>query len=77
MQAQGDLASLRALQGQPAWRQQSFDAQMHRFLGAGARRKLRYARLLVDALDLDRMPRAQSGSATRTRRFSTSPRRHA
>jgi hypothetical protein len=31
---------------------------MRRFLGSGARRKLRYARLLVEAaVDLDRLPR--------------------
>ena len=34
------------------------DARLHRFLAAGARRKLRYARLLTDAaFDLDRVPR--------------------
>jgi hypothetical protein len=55
--AQGDLGSFRALQRQPAWQGRSAEAQLRRFLGAGARRKLRYARLLVDAIDLDRMPR--------------------
>lgn len=29
---------------------------MRRFLGSGARRKLRYARLLVESVDLDRVP---------------------
>ncbi len=57
LDAEGDLASFQTLQKQPAWRQQSFEAQIHRFLGAGARRKLRYARLLVGSLDLDRVPR--------------------
>jgi hypothetical protein len=56
LDAQGDLSSFRILQKQPAWKQQSFAAQMRRFLGAGARRKLRYARLLVHALPLERMP---------------------
>ncbi|MEV0134315.1 TOPRIM nucleotidyl transferase/hydrolase domain-containing protein [Dactylosporangium sp. NPDC050688] len=46
---QGDLRSLRSLQRQPAWRDQPPDAQLRRFLGSGARRKLRYARLLVAA----------------------------
>ncbi|MDG6103771.1 TOPRIM nucleotidyl transferase/hydrolase domain-containing protein [Dactylosporangium aurantiacum] len=46
---QGDLTSLRSLQRQPAWRDQPPDAQLRRFLGSGARRKQRYARLLVDA----------------------------
>jgi len=53
----GDLASLATLQKQPAWRDEPFDAQMRRFLGAGARRKIRYAELLVATLAIDRMPR--------------------
>lgn len=54
--AQGDLGSFRTLQKQPAWRAQHVEAQMRRFLGSGARRKLRYARLLVDSVELDRVP---------------------
>jgi hypothetical protein len=54
--SQGDLGSFRSLQTQPAWRGQDVRAQMRRFLGSGARRKLRYARLLVEATDLDRLP---------------------
>ncbi|WP_218823431.1 TOPRIM nucleotidyl transferase/hydrolase domain-containing protein [Inquilinus limosus] len=53
----GDLASFRTLQHQAAWRQAGFVDQLRRFLGAGARRKLRYAGLFVRALDLDRQPR--------------------
>ena len=56
LDAQGDLGSFQTLQKQQAWRQRGFEAQMHRFLGAGARRKSRYAGLLVRALELDRMP---------------------
>ena len=56
LDAQGDLGSFQTLGQQPAWRQADFEAQMHRWLGAGARRKLRYAHLLVLSLDLDRMP---------------------
>ena len=55
---QGDLGSFRSLQNQPAWRERALDAQMRRFLGSGARRKLRYARVLVQAaVDRDRLPR--------------------
>lgn len=54
--SQGDLGSFRTLQKQPAWRAQRVEAQMRRFLGSGARRKLRYARLLVGLVDLDRVP---------------------
>ncbi|HET7857353.1 MAG TPA: TOPRIM nucleotidyl transferase/hydrolase domain-containing protein [Gaiellaceae bacterium] len=54
---QGDLSSFRTLQKQPAWRGRSREEQLRRFMGSGGRRKLRYARLLVDALDADRVPR--------------------
>lgn len=54
---EGDLASFRTLQKQAAWRDACFVDQFRRFLGAGARRKLRYASLLVLALDLERQPR--------------------
>jgi hypothetical protein len=56
LESQGDLGSFRTLQKQPAWRDEPFEAQMHRWLRAGARRNLRYARLLVLALDLARTP---------------------
>jgi hypothetical protein len=55
--AQGDLGSFRTLQKQPAWQGQTNDAQLRRFMGSGGRRKIRYARLLVDALDLAQVPR--------------------
>jgi hypothetical protein len=45
---QGDLGALRSLQSQPAWRGREPAAQLRRFLGSGAHRKLRYARLLVE-----------------------------
>jgi hypothetical protein len=57
LDAQGDLGSFRTLQKQPAWRGRPTDEQLRRFMGSGARRKIRYARLLVDALDLDDVPR--------------------
>jgi hypothetical protein len=53
----GDLAAFRTIQRQPAWRGKDEAAQLRRFLGAGARRKLRYARLLTEAVELDRIPR--------------------
>jgi Overcoming lysogenization defect protein-like, TOPRIM domain len=54
--ANGDLASFRRMRSQPAWRGRPAEAQMRRFLGAGSRRKLRYARLLVEAVAPGRMP---------------------
>ena len=55
--AHGDLSAFRTIQRQPAWRGKDEGAQLRRFLGAGSQRKLRYARLLTEAIDLDRMPR--------------------
>jgi hypothetical protein len=55
--AHGDLGKFRTMQRQPAWRGKDEAAQLRRFLGAGARRKLRYARLLTEAIDPDRIPR--------------------
>lgn len=57
LESQGDLGAFRTLQKQPAWREEGFEAQMHRWLRAGARRHLRYANLLVLSLHLDQMPR--------------------
>jgi hypothetical protein len=54
--SQGDLGSFRSLQRQPEWRGQPVPAQLRRFLGSGATRKLRYARLLAGEVDLDRLP---------------------
>ena len=56
-QAQGDLGSFRTLQKQPAWQGRPVEEQLRRFMGSGGRRKIRYARFLVDALDLTQVPR--------------------
>jgi hypothetical protein len=56
LEAQGDLGSFRTLQRQPAWRGRPQEDQVRRFMGAGSHRKLRYARLIVGALHLARMP---------------------
>jgi len=55
--AHGDLGAFRTIQRQPAWRGKDEAAQLRRFLGAGAQRKLRYARLLTEAIAPDRIPR--------------------
>jgi hypothetical protein len=55
--AEGDLGSFHTLQKQPAWRGRATEEQLRRFMGSGGRRKIRYARLLVNALDLARVPR--------------------
>jgi hypothetical protein len=56
-EAEGDLVPFRTLQKQPAWRGRPPEEQLRRFMGSGGRRKIRYARLLVEALDLERVPR--------------------
>jgi hypothetical protein len=57
LDAQGELGSFRTFQMQPAWQGRATKEQLRRFMGSGAGRKIRYARLLVDALDLTRVPR--------------------
>ena len=47
----GDLPAFRTFQKQPAWRGRPVDRQLRRFLGSADRRKLRYARLLVESLE--------------------------
>jgi OLD-like protein len=55
--AHGDLRSFRTLQKQPEWRGRPTEEQLRRFMGSGGRRKIRYGRYLVEALDLGRIPR--------------------
>jgi hypothetical protein len=61
VEAEGDLGSFRTLQKQPQWQGRRTEEQLHRFMGSGGSRKIRYARLLVDALDLARIPRPLDG----------------
>jgi hypothetical protein len=61
LESEGDLGAFRTLQKQPEWRGRPVEEQLRRWLGSGARRKLRYASLLVEALDLDRVPRPLAG----------------
>jgi hypothetical protein len=55
--ANGDLRPFRTLQKQPEWRGRPTNEQLRRFMGSGGRRKIRYASLLVQALELTRVPR--------------------
>ena len=54
---QGDIGSFRTLQKQPEWRGRPVDEQLRRWLGSGGRRKIRYARYLVEQLEPERVPR--------------------
>jgi hypothetical protein len=57
VEAQGELGSFRTFQRQPAQRGRAIEAQLRRFIGTRAGRKIHYARVLVNALDLGRVPR--------------------
>jgi len=57
VEARGDLGAFRTLQKQPEWRGRPLEEQLRRFMGSGGRRKIRYARFLVEALDLSQVPR--------------------
>jgi Overcoming lysogenization defect protein-like, TOPRIM domain len=55
--AQGELRSFRILQRQPAQRGLAVEKQLRRFMGTHSGRKIHYARILVEALDLAHVPR--------------------
>jgi len=56
LEREGDLTAFGTLQRQKAWVDASLAEQMRHFLGAGARRKLRYAGVFVQALPADQLP---------------------
>lgn len=56
LEEHGDLTSFRNFQQMPAQRERPDDARLRRFMGTRSGRKARYAPLLVQALDLDRIP---------------------
>lgn len=55
--SEGDAQRFRTLQHQSEWRDRPVEAQLRRFMGSGARRKIRYGQLLVDTLDPSLVPR--------------------
>ena len=61
VEAHGELGSFRTLQKQVAQLGRPVESQLRRFLGSKSGRKLRYARLLVEALDLTKVPRPLDG----------------
>lgn len=54
--AEGELSSFRRFQRMPQQRDRDHARQLRRFLGTRSMRKIRYGRVLVEALDLDRVP---------------------
>ena len=73
--AAGELGSFRTLQKQPAWRAGSTHDQLRRFMGSGSGRKIRYSGSLVEALDLDRVPRPLDMLLTHLARCAPAERR--
>ena len=55
--SQGELGRFRTMQQQPAWQGRTSEEQLRRFMGTRGGRKIQYGALLVDALDLTRVPR--------------------
>ncbi|MEU6012224.1 TOPRIM nucleotidyl transferase/hydrolase domain-containing protein [Streptomyces sp. NPDC047453] len=59
--AEGDLRALRTFLRQPAQRSRAPQQQFRRFLGTKKGRKIHYGRVLVEALDPDRVPAPLDG----------------
>jgi predicted ATP-dependent endonuclease of OLD family len=57
IEANRELRALRSFQSQPQWRGRSQEAQLRRFFGTHSGRKIESGALLVEALDLNQVPR--------------------
>lgn len=53
---EGEMRAFHTMQRQPAWRGRPVEDQLRRFIGVKSGRKIRYGRLLVEAVEVDRMP---------------------
>ncbi|MGW2659275.1 hypothetical protein ACWC1D_37420, partial [Streptomyces sp. NPDC001478] len=56
VRAEGDLRALQTFRRQPAQQGRPPERQLRRFLGTKKGRKIQYGRVLVEALDPDRVP---------------------
>ncbi|MCL8016194.1 ATP-dependent endonuclease [Streptomyces sp. AS02] len=61
VRAEGDLRALRTFRSQPAQQGRTAQQQLRRFLGTKKGRKIHYGRVLVEALDPDRVPAPLDG----------------
>jgi predicted ATP-dependent endonuclease of OLD family len=61
IRSQGELEKYRTFQKQPEWRERTSEEQLRRFFGTHKGRKIQSAALLVQALDLTRVPRPLDG----------------
>ena len=58
VEAEGEIASFRRLQRQPAQRDRTLHDQLRRLMGGRSGGKHRYARIMAEAVELSRVPRA-------------------
>lgn len=56
LERHGDLRAFRTLQRQAPWAGRPVPDQLRRFFGAGASRKLRYAKIMASEVSLDAVP---------------------
>lgn len=61
VEEQGELGSFRIMQKEPAQRGRTVEQQLRRFVGTRSGRKIHYATVLIEALDLTRVPRPLEG----------------
>jgi OLD-like protein len=66
LESEGDHRTFQTFQLQPAQRARPIEQQLRRFMGTISGRKEHYARSLVDALDLERVPRPLDALLERT-----------
>lgn len=64
VRAEGDVRALETFLRQPAQRGRTAQRQLRRFLGTKKGRKIHYGRVLVEALDPDRVPAPLDGLLT-------------
>lgn len=57
IESEGEMATFRRFQAQPAQRERPLDRQLRRFMGTRSGRKIRFGGLMVAALEPDRTPR--------------------
>ena len=58
---EGELSSFRTFQRQPDWRDRDDEAQLRRWIRTKSHRNTRYAKLLINIMDLDRVPAPLGG----------------
>jgi OLD-like protein len=73
LEVQGELSAFRTYQKQPAHREEAIEAQLRGFLW---NRKLKYGVLIINALELDRVPRPLAGVLAHVLPARTRARRH-